>query len=420
MFNAIIMAIPNVIGALLLLLLAWVVAVVVKGIFTKLLTKLGAARGLSKARLVKTEEQGKDVLQSIGKILYFLVFILFLPSIVDALNMQTVAQPISNMVEVFLAFLPNVFAAAVIIIVGWFIARFVRDLVRNLLQSANIDGWFNRITKADQSEEAGTKDKQNLANILSNIVLIVILIPIITIALETLNIDTITEPIVSVLNTVLNIIPNIFVAIILLLAGYYLAKFVSELLTSLLQRTGINSVYDYLGWDRRPAADSKFDLASILGQITKVIIILFFTVEALNVLQLDVLNQIGNAIIVYLPMLISALIILGLGLFGGNLIQNVMKKYTNSSFSAAIVKYIIIIFAVFMTLDQLGFASTIVNIGFLLILGGLSVAFAISFGIGGREFAKRNLDKFERKMERDTNHSEPENKNDNDINGPTP
>ncbi|MFC5713192.1 hypothetical protein ACFPU1_10380 [Thalassorhabdus alkalitolerans] len=76
--------------------------------------------------------------------------------------------------------------------------------------------------------------------------------------------------------------PNTFVAIILWLAGYYLAKFVSKLLTSLLQRTGINSVYDYLGWDRRPAADSKFGLASLLGQITKVIIILFSQLKPFN------------------------------------------------------------------------------------------------------------------------------------------
>lgn len=53
-----------------------------------------------------------------------------------------------------------------------------------------------------------------------------------------------------------------------------------------------------------------------------------------------------------------------------------------------------------MTLDQLQFAKTIVNIGFLLILGGLMVAFAISFGIGGREFAKSQLAKLESKLNR--------------------
>ncbi|PYZ96198.1 hypothetical protein CR205_17705 [Alteribacter lacisalsi] len=406
--NSLIEAIPNVIVALLLLLLAFIIATVIRGIIVKGFTKLGADRGLVKARVASNEAQGKEILKSIGSVVYFLIFILFLPSILDALNMQSVAQPITNMVEQFLAFLPNVFAAALILVIGFFIARLVRNLIQNLLTSLKIDHWFDRLghrRKTETATEPGQRsepavNKHTLASVLANVAFVVILIPIITVALEALNIETVSEPVTNVLNTVLLMIPNVFVAIILVLVGYYLATFISQLLTGLLHRTGINSVYDFVGIDQ--PENSRFDLAAIIGQVVKVLIVLFFTVEALNVLQLNVLNQIGNAIIVYLPLLISALLILGLAYLGGTLLQGVIRKYTKSSFSGAIVKYIIITFAVFMALDQLGFATTIVNIGFLLILGGLSVAFAISFGIGGREFAKRNLEKFERKIQRDT------------------
>src|SRR5699024_12737852 len=97
--------------------------------------------------------------------------------------------------------------------------------------------------------------------------------------------------------------------------------------------------------------------------------------------QLDVLNNIGNAILVYLPFLVSALIILGLGFFVANLLSQWIRKYANSPLSATIVKYIIIVFAVFMTLDQLQFAKTIVNTGFLLVLGGYMIVFAIAYVI---------------------------------------
>ena len=56
-----------------------------------------------------------------------------------------------------------------------------------------------------------------------------------------------------------------------------------------------------------------------------------------------------------------------------------------------------------MTLDQLNFATNIVNLAFLFIIAGLAVAFAISFGIGGREFAKRQLEKLEAKMDKENN-----------------
>src|SRR5699024_11319353 len=76
------------------------------------------------------------------------------------------------------------------------------------------------------------------------------------------------------------------------------------------------------------------------------------------------------------------------GFFVANLLDQWIRKYANSPFSASIVKYVVIVFAVFMTLDQLQFAKTIVNTGFLLVLGGLMIAFALSFGLGGRDFAK--------------------------------
>src|SRR5699024_516033 len=137
--------------------------------------------------------------------------------------------------------------------------------------------------------------------------------------------------------------------------------------------------------------------------IVQIVIILFMTVEALRVLKLDVLNTIGYAVIAYLPLLISGFIIIGVGILAGYLVENLINKYANSPFAAAITKYMIIVFAVFMTLEQIKFASNIVNIAFLLVLGGLSVAFALSFGLGGREFAKRQLEKFENKVEEDNN-----------------
>ena len=401
-FDQVVSSIPNLLYALLLLLLAFAVATIARGILEKGLKKIGVQRLLSKGRIVPTEEKGIETLKSLATVAYYLVFILFIPSILDALNMNSVSQPISSMMQKLLAFLPNLFAAAIILTVGIIVARFIRNLVYNLLNSLQIDRFFNKIYVAEPEQPP----KETLSTILSNIVLFVILVPVITIALEALNIQMISQPIVSVLDSVIGMIPNLFVAIVLVIVGYYLARFVSGLLIGLLNRTGINSIYGYFGI-QTISGKPRFNLSEILGQIVKVLIILFFTVEALNVLQLNVLNQIGNAVIVYLPMLVSALLILGLGLVAGNLLQQVITRYTGSSFSANIVKYIIILFAVFMTLDQLGFASSIVNIAFLLILGSLAVAFAIAFGIGGRDFAKRQLIKFENKLDKKDEPEDP-------------
>ncbi len=197
-------------------------------------------------------------------------------------------------------------------------------------------------------------------------------------------------------------IPNIFVAIILLILGYYIAKFVGQLLESLLYSMGIESIFTWA--DNKIDSDiPRFNISKMIGNIVKFLIMLFITVEALRVLNLDVLNTIGYAVIGYIPLVLSGLLIIGAGVFAGYFVEGLIKKYANSPFSAMIAKYIIIVFAIFMTLEQIKFASTIVNLAFLLILGGLSVAFALSFGLGGREFAKRQLEKIEAKVEKENN-----------------
>lgn len=402
--NTIIDYIPNVLGALLLLLIAWIVATIVRAIFTKGLKKAGVDKAMVKGHMAKTKEAADSQLDSIGKILYYLIFILFIPSVLQALNMQNVAQPISNMMDKLLAFLPNLFMAIIIIVIGYFVAKFVKNLVFSLLTAINIDKWFNKVTNKTGGTSTGTSrmdasDKSTLANVLANVVFVIVLIPILTIALETLNIRSISEPIVNMLNQVLNMIPNIFVSIILILVGVLIAKFAGDLLISLLNGAGINRFSTYLNPDKTKTP--SFDIANIIGKIVQTIIIIFFTVEAMNVLQLDVLNSIGEAVIGYMPLLISSLIILGLGLIGGSLLGNYIKQNSGNRFLGSIVKYVIIIVAVFMTLDQLNFATNIVNLAFLFIIAGLAVAFAISFGLGGREFAKHQLEKLGRKMEKE-------------------
>lgn len=403
MFATIIDFLPNIIGAILLLLVAWIVASIVRAIFTKGLRKLGAGRAMVKGHMAADERDADGKLKSIGKIFYYLVFILFIPSVLDQLNMGTVAAPITNMMNKLLAFLPNLLMAAVIVIIGFFIAKFVKNLVVTILSTINIDKWFNKLTnKSGSSETMTASNKNTLANVLGNVVFILVLIPIVTIALETLNIDTIAQPITAMLNQVLNMIPNIFVAIILILVGVAIGKFIGDLLANLLKGTGIDNVSKYMNTGSQSKAPS-FDLANIIGKVVQTLIIIFFTVEALNVLQLDVLNNIGSAVIAYLPNILSALIILGLGIVGGNLLGKYVQQASGNRIIGAIVKYAVMIIAVFMTLEQLNFATSIVNTAFLFIIAGLAVAFAIAFGIGGREFAKRQLERFEAKSQAEQN-----------------
>ncbi|MER2173229.1 MAG: mechanosensitive ion channel [Carnobacterium sp.] len=391
---------PTLLGAILLLLLAWIVATLVKKAVQKGLKAAGFGRLLTKWGVTNSQEQADTTIDSLAQVLYFLIWLLFLPGILSMLGLDAVAQPISNMFDSALNFLPNLLAAVVIVAVGVFVARFVKNLVYNLALTLNVDKWVSKFTSSDSDTTAtpSASQKSTMAKVLGNIVYVVVLIPIVTIALETLNIDSISRPIVGVLNQVLAAIPNIIVAVILLAVGVAIAKFVGNLLTDLLSSTGINGLTKYI----KNSGNMNFDLAKIIGQTVTVVISVFFVVEALNVLNLEVLNAIGAAVIAYLPLVLSALIILGIGVVGGTALGGFISKSTGNKFAGEILKYILIVLSVFMALNQLQFATSIVNLAFILILGALSVAFAIAFGVGGRDFAKSQLAKLDKKMEKES------------------
>lgn len=401
-FNSFMGFLPTLLGAIALIILAWIIAIAVRKGSEKGLKAVGFGRLLTKWGLTNSDEQATSTIDSISKVLYYLVWLIFIPAILSILGLNSIASPITNMFDSVLSFLPKLFTAAVILAFGVFIGRFVKNLVYNLLITLNIDKWISKMTNSDDVADQATpsvSQKMTIAKVLSNVVYIIILVPIVTVALETLQIKSISEPIILVLNQVLAAIPNIIVAVILIGVGVILAKFVGDLITGLLQGTGINKLNKYL--KTSGSMTTTFDIAKVIGQIIQAVLIVFFVVEALNVLNLEVLNTIGTAVIAYLPLVISALIILGIGLVGGTVLGNFITQTTGSRMSGNIIKYILIVMAVFMGLDQLKFATSIVNFAFLLILGGLSVAFAISFGIGGRDFAKRQLEKVETKIEKE-------------------
>lgn len=398
---------PNLLGGIALIVVAWLIATLVKKAISKGLRAIHFENRLQKWGAANTEEQADRTIDSLAKVFYYLVWVLFLPSIFNVFGLRSVAAPISNMIDTALSYLPNIIAAVFLIVIAVVVGRFVKNLVYNLALSMNVDRLVDKFTggsdNVDNSEIAPSREqKDTIAKVLANIVYILVLIPILTVALEALNIRSISTPIVNVMNSILAAIPNILVAVILLGIGIVVAKFIGDLVGELLKGSGINNLSKSLS----PSGRTKIDLAQIVGQVVAILIGLFFFVEALNVLNLAVLNTIGAAIISYIPNLLFAMIILGLGVVGGQLLRNFITRSAGSKWLGALVQYLLIAFAVFMALDQLNFATSIVNAAFIFLIGGAAVAFAIAFGIGGRDFARNQLRKLENKMDREAAKNE--------------
>jgi hypothetical protein len=380
-------SLPSVISAVLLLILALALAALAKRVVTKILEKVNAQKYTDKIGIAD-ETTGSSV-EFIGKLVFLVVFLLFLPGVLDKLGMHNVSAPITSLVSQFLGYIPNILAAIVILVAGLFIARLVRQLVTPVLKRLHVDKI---------QEKAGiSTESTSVSSVLSYLVYVLILIPVIVAALQVLNISAISQPAISMLDKIISFLPNIFSAIAIVIIGAFIARIAGSLLAEILSGVGTDTLLQ----KAMPVDKGKlkgFLLSKTIGEIVRYILVLLFVVEAINVLKLEVLQFAGEAIIAYLPLAVSAIIIMGVALFAASWVESaILKKFTDSKLQAYAAKIAIIALAVFMTLNQLGIATSIVNSAFIIILGAAAAAFAIAFGLGGREFAGNVLHKLENK-----------------------
>ncbi len=193
----------------------------------------------------------------------------------------------------------------------------------------------------------------------------------------------------SAFTTFLNYVPQIVGALVILLIGYVVAKVLQAVVGRLLRGIGFD------GWMERGGIKQFFDRAqtrqtpaSILGKLVfwgVFIIALTMAADALGISQVSaVLAQ----LIAYIPSIIAAVLILVLAALLANFLAGVVRGATDSDVLASVARYAIIVYAAFAALTELGIAVQLTAPTFLIVLGGVVLALAIAFGLGGREVAQ--------------------------------
>lgn len=374
--------------AILVLILAFVVAAIAKSLIEKLLkhTKLADLKRTDKNG---QENTGMKTIELIGKLVQLIVFLLFVPGIFEILGMTQVTAPILALLNTVWGYVPNILFAIIILWIGFYIAKLVRELLVPILNKLEV----NRLQKIAGIQ---VNEQGELSNTLAYIVYVLILIPVIISALSVLNIRAISDPAIAMLSTVFNYIPSILAALIIIVIGWILAKFIGNIITRLIESSGLDAKLAELTGTKNPT----FSLSNVTGKTVEVILVIFFIVESFATLHLGVLTSIGTSIIAYMPYALAAFIIFAICVLIGSIVSNVFKKNGHPAVGS-MFKYLIYIIGGFMILNQLGIARTLVDSTFILIVAALAVAFAIAFGVGGRDFAKSVLAELQVKIKKE-------------------
>ncbi|MAU15335.1 MAG: hypothetical protein CMH46_07325 [Muricauda sp.] len=186
--------------------------------------------------------------------------------------------------------------------------------------------------------------------------------------------------------------PKIFGAIVILIIGWLTIKIVTFLLKKILKIAKIEVLNEKINdMDMAGKSDFKIDLTKIILGFAKWFLILVFLVLAADILNFEILSrEIGN-LLHYLPRFLSALVLLMVGFYIGNVVKKTVKKlfesfeFGGSNLVSNLLFYIIVIFMSITALNQAGVDTTIITNNITMILGAFLLAFALGVGLGTRE-----------------------------------
>ncbi len=226
--------------------------------------------------------------------------------------------------------------------------------------------------------------------------------------------DLILEPLKQVYAKFVQFVPNLLAMLIILLIGILVARILRAILLKLLQAVKFDRWSDRMGltsvmrkgdlWAKPSAAVGAFVFWLLI------IAALMAGFSALNILAVDRLIE---HFVLYLPRVLSAVLILVFGYivtgFIGRavLISAVNKGYHFAKLLAEAVRILLIVLFIAMSLEQLEVAPGIVVSAFSIIFGGIVLALAISFGVGGIDAARKIIE-----METEKKEEGKENKGD--------
>lgn len=363
--------------AAVILIVTWLLAKAAKWAFAKLVDNVKF--------LQRDTASGDSIGVQLGKIVSLLIWLLGLLAILQVFDLGGVMGPVTTLLDSIMGFIPNLIGAALIFFIGLMVARILRDLTVTALETVSFDRWVNR---GGADELTGNPA---ISKTIGTLIYAIIVIFVAILTLEALGLESVFAPASEMLRLIFEAIPRIIGAALLLGVGYLISRFVVQLLREILPGLGV---------DRALASSevlpSGTSATNIIARVVQVAIMLFFAIAATRLLGFPELTAILDQVLELGGRVVFGAVVIGVGfLIAGMLARLISGSTGETPLAGNIVKWATIILFTFMGLEFMGVGDDIVRLAFgALVIGG-AVAGALAFGLGGRNWAARQLEKAE-------------------------
>jgi len=187
-------------------------------------------------------------------------------------------------------------------------------------------------------------------------------------------------------------LPALFGALVILFAGYLVAKVIEKGTARLLRRMHLNQLLERGGvMQAVERSGSHLNPAKVIANLLFWCVMFAVLLVAANAIGLESLANVFSELVSYIPSVIAAIVIIILGIvlggFVGGLIMASAGGLHGGPWLARMGRVGVIVLAVFMALQELGIATDIVTTAFAILFGAVALALSLSFGLGNRELA---------------------------------
>ena len=341
--------------------------------------------GLFNSTLIKSDFlKSNNLVKPIVSLVKAVMTVFILMAVLQHFGLTSVLEPLENLVNQFLQAIPKVIGAGVVAYAGWVIAKIVSELVSLALQKFDV----KLVEKTGNS-------KLKVAKFGSTFVFVAILLPISVAALGVLDIPAITVPASQMINELLTTIPNIIGAAMILLVTYLATKFIIYILDSLLESMNIAVLPEKLGL--QSFFKGSLTPTKLIGNVIMFFAMLTASTAAVEALGIDMISAVFVRILEFGGGILIGSVILIIGNVLGSIAYKKLCS-TGNLVIASIARAAILGLVLAMGLRSMGLAENIVNMAFGFTIGAVAVAFALAFGLGGREAAKKVSDKMVNKL----------------------
>jgi len=204
------------------------------------------------------------------------------------------------------------------------------------------------------------------------------------------------EPLLKIWDKFVNIVPNIFASLIIILIGFFVSRVIASLFEHSFKKfkfdtwtskIGLNEVMIRIGLGKSPTL--------LLSSFLYWFVMIIFIVSAANVLGLDFVSKILEIFILsFLPKVIMAIVIGFAGLLLARFLEDTVynsamaNNLKGGKSFAKIIHFVILVFTGILAIEQLGLEMKMIRSSINILMGSLGLAFAIAVGLGAKDIAR--------------------------------